>query len=283
MNSTVPHLLSLVTRRKVYRDISDGLKGLHHEQALMHPECLPNFIILGAPKSATTTLATILPRHQDIFFSRHKEPHFFGRGYVKGWDWYRKIFRPGRRHLLRGEASTMYASSVGSYRYAPELMHRYLPGVKLVYVARHPLDRLVSHWRHWKGRHPEFVDFEDILSNWRARNRLVGCSSYYARIQEYRKFFPDDQIHCLTFEDLIAQPVLTLSALLTFLGAPARPDLLLDDGHLPIHNEAGDKGRIFVEVPEWPAGMRQKMVDLLRPDAESFLAFIGKPTNYWKW
>jgi hypothetical protein len=283
VNSVLPHLLPLVSRKKVYRAISDGLKGLHHEEASKGRSYLPNFIIIGAAKSATTTLATILPRHPDIFFCRHKEPKFFGRCYDKGWDWYRKIFLPGEGCALRGEASTMYASPLGSFRYTPELMHLYLPDVKLVYIVRHPLERLVSHWRHLKGRHPEYVSFDRILSKRSAAKRLIGCSSYFTRLQEFRQFFPDQQIHCLTFEDLLADPAAVLASLLNFLGATAQPQWLLEDGALPRVNEAGQKGRAYVPAPLWPPEMRSRMVDLLRPDAESFLSYIGKPLSYWTW
>ncbi|MGB5134610.1 MAG: sulfotransferase [Prochlorococcaceae cyanobacterium] len=283
MNSLTPFILAKIARKQVYRNILDGLNGLHQQEVHRGQGYLPNFIIIGAAKSATTTLATILPRHPDCFISHPKEPKFFGRRYDRGWSWYRKIFRPGRGYLLRGEASTMYASPLGSFRYTPQLIHHCLPDVKIVYVVRHPLDRLVSHWRHLKGRRPGFVRFDQILSKRHPSKLLIGCSSYYARIQEFRRFFPDDQIHCLTFEDLISEPTLVLSALLKFLGAPILPDFLLDEGRLPVVNEAGDKGRTYVGLPEWPVGMRKKVVDLLRPDAESFLSYIGKPQDYWTW
>ncbi|MCP9927996.1 sulfotransferase [Cyanobium sp. CH-040] len=281
--SFLPRFIPLLPRNKVHRKIEQGLRGLHENQARKGAHYLPNFIIIGAAKSATTTLATILPRHPDIFLSRPKEPKFFGRRYAKGWRWYRKIFRPGRGFMFRGEASTMYASTLGSFRYAPRLIHRYLPDVKIIYVVRHPIDRLVSQWRHLKGRRPDYVDFQDILSNRRARDLLLGCSKYFSRIEEFRKYFPDDQIHCITFEDLIEDPSRVLSDLLTFLGASARPELLLDDGRLPRVNEAGDKGRAFVEVPDFPAKMRNKIANLLKPDAELFLDYIGKDPDYWVW
>lgn len=38
---------------------------------------LPNFMIVGAPKAATTTLASLLSDHPEVFVSRKKELHFF--------------------------------------------------------------------------------------------------------------------------------------------------------------------------------------------------------------
>ena len=37
----------------------------------------PNFFIIGAPKCGTTSLATWLGSHPQIYFSPNKEPHYF--------------------------------------------------------------------------------------------------------------------------------------------------------------------------------------------------------------
>jgi hypothetical protein len=162
-------------------------------------------------------------------------------------------------------------------------MHQYLPNLKIVYVVRHPLDRLVSQWRHLKGRRPDYVAFEDFLSSRHAAQLLIGCSRYYERINCYRHFFPDSQIHCLTFEDLLADPVAVLNGLLSFLGVAAGSEALLDQGALPRVNQAGEKGREFIPCPHWPALLRNRVIELLRPDAEAFLGYVGKPPNYWPW
>ncbi|MFQ6537130.1 MULTISPECIES: sulfotransferase domain-containing protein [Aphanothece] len=277
-------LLGSVRVSPLHRATAEGLQGQHRQRALVVRRILPNFIIIGAAKSATTTLTTILPRHPQIFISRPKEPKFFGRHYAKGWMWYRKLFLPGRGYPLRGEASTMYASALPEFRCAPALMQRYLPDLRIVYVVGHPLDRLVSHWRHLRGRKPDFVAFEDFLSNRHAANLLIGCSSYHARISDYRAHFPEAQIHCMTFEDLLADPADELARLLAFLGAASvAPEQLLDDGSLPAVNKAGEKGRTLVPSPRWPPELRRQVIDRLRPDAEAFLASIGKATDYWRW
>ena len=118
--------------------IQQGLNDEHASLALQHTDSLPNFIIIGAAKSATTTLTTILPKHPDIFISKPKEPKFFGRYYSKGWDWYAKRFSDGQGLALRGEGSTMYTSQMKAFKDTPELMHRHLPKLKLIYIVRHP-------------------------------------------------------------------------------------------------------------------------------------------------
>ncbi len=280
----IPQELPLGLNRQLRKAIDAGLRGDHQAEVDQLGRRLPNFIIIGAAKSATTTLTTILPRHPDFFISRPKEPKFFGRRYNKGWSWYGRLFREGRSFRLRGEGSTMYASELSSYRHTPELMHRYLPDLKLVYVVRDPLERIVSHWRHRRGRQSRTRSFEGLMESRHLRKLVVGCSLYYERIQAFRAFFPDSQIHCLTFEDLVGDPRATLARLLHFLGASTSDqhlDLLLDNGSLPRVNEAGDKGRELVASPQWTPRLRQSVLAEVGPDAQRMLAYMGKPADSW--
>jgi hypothetical protein len=121
--------------RQLRQAIEAGLRGEHQAEVEALGRRLPNFIVIGAAKSATTTLTTILPRHPDFFISRRKEPKFFGRRYDKGWAWCGRLFKAGRHCKLRGEGSTMYASALHSFAQAPALMRRYLPNLKLEYVC----------------------------------------------------------------------------------------------------------------------------------------------------
>lgn len=262
--------------------IKAGLDGEHQSEVDAIREYLPNFIIIGAAKSATTTLTTILPRHPDFFISKPKEPKFFGRYYSKGWPWYAKIFKAGKDKAFRGEGSTMYASRLGSFNHTPALMKRYIPELKIIYIVRHPLDRIVSQWRHVKGRQANCGGFDQLMRSNHLRRLVVGCSLYYQQLERFKHSFPDSQIHCLTFEDLISQPRPTLKGLLNFLGAAPKVGKLLDAGELPRVNEAGDKGRDMVPKPEWPSGLRRRVVRLIQPDSERLLAYMKKPADYWQ-
>ena len=163
-------------------------------------------------------------------------------------------------------------------------MSIYLPDVKLIYIVRHPLERIVSQWRHYSspGRHPNCADFSALMSDHRLRTLIVGCSMYYKRLNQYRKFFPDDQIYCMTFEDLLDSPRSSLRKMLKFIGARPKTRKLLDaDGSLPKDNQAGAKGRGHVDVPEWTPSVRQQVTRIIQPDAERMLEYMGKPRDYW--
>tara|TARA_B100000902_G_C27241449_1_gene880191 strand:- start:415 stop:1233 length:819 start_codon:yes stop_codon:yes gene_type:complete len=263
--------------------IQQGLEGKHLDVVDQYRDVLPNFIIIGAAKSATTTLTTILPKHPDIFISKPKEPKFFGLNYNRGWEWYASLFMPGKSLAARGEASTMYASRLIKYNNTAELMHLYLPKLKLIYIVRHPLDRIVSQWRHRKGRNPNTPDFNVAMKNPYYQRLIIGCSMYYKRLSEFRKFYPDEQIHCLTFEDLLNRPRHTLKKILLFLEVDQRHENMLNqDKKVPLVNEAGEKGREYVEKPEWVEEIKEEVVKKIRPDARKMLAYMGKPRTYWK-
>ena len=157
-----------------------------------------------------------------------------------------------------------------------------MPDLKLIYLVRHPLDRIVSQWRHYRGRNPNSANFDELMKNRHLRRLIVGCSMYYQRLLAFREFYPDDQIHCMTFEDLLAAPKQSLRKTLKFLGVKPQVKRMLDhNGHLPRENEAGAKGRDHVEKPEWNAEIKAKVLRKIQPDAEQMLAYMGKPLNYW--
>ena len=267
------------------RLVRKGIAGHHDEQVeKLRQSCsLPNVIIIGAAKSATTTITDILPRHPDCFVSKPKEPKFFGRYYSKGWDWYGSRFSAGSGKSIRCEGSTMYSSSLPFYKNTPALLHRCIPDAKLIYIVRNPLDRIVSQWRHVKGRQQNIASFDEIMSDKKLKRLIVGCSLYYHQLQRFRQFFPDDQIHCLAFEDLVASPKVTLKTLLSFLQIPTSVGKLLDDGKLPRSNEAGDKGRLFVPPPNWAAHVKDDVLSYLREDSCAILDYLGKPSSFWSY
>ena len=78
--------------------IQKGLNDAHAALVQQHTGSLPNFIIIGAAKSATTTLTTILLTIQ-IFYKNQKISCFLGAT-GKGRDWYASRFSEGQGSAL---------------------------------------------------------------------------------------------------------------------------------------------------------------------------------------
>ena len=211
------------------------------------------------------------------------EPKFFGRHYLRGWEWYANQFEADPRRPLRGEASTMYSSSYGTYARTPELIHHHLGPIPLIYLTRHPLRRIESHWRHWRGRSKHCPPFDQLLRSPRLKQRIVEASLYHQQWQRYRRWFPHESMLSITTEELSDHPQTSLQRILSFIGATPDCSRLLENGELPLMNPAGSKGRREVAAPRWNDDLKQQTIALIRPDSERFLASTGRPNSTWAW
>jgi hypothetical protein len=76
----------------------------------------PNFFILGAPKCGTTSMATWLSEHPEIFMSTPKEPHYYNTDHknrkITNYHHYLSFFKKATSaHKIIGEASVWYLLS----------------------------------------------------------------------------------------------------------------------------------------------------------------------------
>jgi hypothetical protein len=176
---------------------------------------LPTFLIIGAMKAATTSLHYYLSLHPEIFMSKWKELRFFvaPRNWDRGVDWYRSHFVTGKRQ--RGEASPQY-SNFPIFSGVPERMHSVVPGARLIYVVRDPLERLVSHYMHEVCAGRESKDFQSAVFE-SPSNRYIFRSSYYCQIEQYLPRYPLSRILILTSEELQANRNDALRKVFNFL------------------------------------------------------------------
>jgi len=107
---------------------------------------IPDFVIIGAMKCATSTLHDQLARIDGISMTEPKEPNFFSDelNWAKGMGWYESLFESMPVDDLKGESSTHY-TKLPTYPLCIPRMHEHLPNAKLIYVMRDPIDRIVSY------------------------------------------------------------------------------------------------------------------------------------------
>ena len=181
----------------------------------------PDFIIIGAMKSGTTTLYEYLCRHPRIHVCTPKEPQFFSRAhvYARGVAWYRALFANARDDQRCGEASTCY-TRWPYYDGVPARIAAHVPGARMIYLMRHPVERAYSHYRHlmqqrlkW-GQEP-LISFDRALAS---INEIIDTSRYMNQIERYLQCFPRGQLLLLTLDDLRADAPRTLATVQRFLG-----------------------------------------------------------------
>jgi hypothetical protein len=181
---------------------------------------LPNFLIVGAARAGTTSLARYLEVHPDAFIPLMKEVDFFDRedNYRRGVDWYRSHFAGGAGKTAIGEASPYYMLIPD----AVPRMASLLPDARLIVLLRNPVDRAYSHYwmrRCWKVEKRGFrtAVTEESAGSARVPEYLPG-GMYCAQLKHICKYYPRDAVHIVLFEDLRRDPGLVFAEACRFLG-----------------------------------------------------------------
>lgn len=179
-----------------------------------------DFIIIGAMKCATTTLQKQLVAQPGIFMTEPKEPNFFGddEQYAKGIQWYQSLFSSAQNNDLCGEASTQY-SKLPTYPHTVERLYKHYPEVKLIYMMRHPIDRLISQYIHeWTlNQISREIKINRAIDQ---HPQLIAYSQYSNQLKPYLEAFGPQQILPMFFERFCAYPQEELERVCQFIGYP---------------------------------------------------------------
>jgi len=189
---------------------------------------MPNFFIIGAAKSGTTSLYYRLKQHAQIYMTPTKETNFFAfegeslnftgvkvnestKSYQKEIITdiysYRQQFNNINQEVAIGE-------SCPSYLYIPKAaknIKHYTPQAKIIVILRDPIDRAYSNFLHNIRERSEYYD--DFLQaidaeSWRIANgwwwgfHYVQTSLYYEQLKRYFEIFDRSQIKIILFSQL---------------------------------------------------------------------------------
>lgn len=182
---------------------------------------LPDFVIIGAMKSATSSLYMQLVEQPGIFMCTPKEPNFFSddEQFSKGMDWYSALFTPAEKGCLLGEASTHY-TKLPTHPKAVERLKRHLPNARFVYVMRHPVDRLVSHYMHEWSTGVYNCDIDEAINRY---PELIAYGNYAMQLKPYLDTFGRDAVLPVFFDHLIREPQAELERVCKFIGYQGKP------------------------------------------------------------
>lgn len=183
---------------------------------------VPDFVVIGAAKSGTTSVWRWLRTLPDCFVASPKEIDFFcsDEQWRRGVAWYRAQFAEARPDQPTGEVSpncTMPDRAAS----AAERLARTAPGARLVFLARDPLERLRSQYRHEVQRGRERRSLAEAVAA--TDSPYVLRSLYSACLDPYFAAFPPDRIAVIRFEDLVDDEASGWTSLLRFLGLEVRP------------------------------------------------------------
>jgi sulfotransferase family protein len=214
----------------------------------INPSNMPNFFIIGAGKSGTTSLYHYLKQHPDVFMSAVKEPLFFafagqhvtwaGPGAEKlasraitSLEDYQALFHEGFGRTALGEASSAYLY----YPAAAERLRRLVPEAKLIVILRCPADRAYSNWLHARRTGGEPIsDFaraldaepERISAGWSHFFHYRAKGWYFRQLSHWMSVFPREQFLLNLYEDLQQDPAQLMRRIFQFIGVD--PDVSVD-------------------------------------------------------
>ena len=279
---------------------------------------MPDFMIIGAAKSATTSLHHYLNQHPQILMSRDRWTRFFhidagppnfvklaaqfGREHVKEsitryrmmchdgvpktFDQYLEQWPDAQPGLILGESSPTYL-----YHYqAHKRIKARFSDVKLIVVLRQPADRAFSHFkmdfrRGWVKdnafREALHKEPKQILHFWWGMRQYFRQSIYAPRIIHLQKLFGSRQVKIMFYDDLQADSQAFLKDLLNFLGVD--PDFKIDTSQE--HNSASIDDRAKVSEIG-PAGnfdpeLRNQLTQIYRADIEKVEKLTGRDLSHW--
>lgn len=198
-------------------------------------DLLPDFLVIGAGKSGTTSLNEYLNQHPNIFMAK-KEPNFFAyetinpdhyedendRSYyyqsVYQLDDYKALFKNALANQLKGEVSNTYMSDEPAWR----SIKKHVPKAKMIAILRHPADRLFSRYSHLvrEGykKPNSFEEFFDRDSYWWKRADLINEGFYYQKLKPYFDNFPRENFRVYLYEDFISKTDEVVKDIFEFLG-----------------------------------------------------------------
>jgi Sulfotransferase family len=201
---------------------------------------LPDFFIVGQPKSGTTALYQMLRRHPQIFMPDNKEPWFFAAelqtrtpprpaGTPHSLCEYAALFAGAQPDQRVGEATPLYLWS----RTAAQAIAETVPGARIIAILREPASLL-------RSLHLQFVETyietePDLrsaleLEGPRREGRHVPRHTYWPQalaysehvryveqLRRYHERFPPERVLVLIYDDYRRDNAATVRTVLRFL------------------------------------------------------------------
>jgi LPS sulfotransferase NodH len=198
---------------------------------------MPNFFIVGAARSGTTSLDRYLSQHPEIFITSRKDAHFFAtehfprtgtgdevmnRKIMRDKAEYTQLFAGVTVEKAIGESSAFYLCLSGT---AERIAHA-VPNAKIIMILREPVARAYSSYMLLARDGRETLSFEEGLSR-EAERKQQGfepmwwyreLSLYSSQVQRYLDVFGRDQVKVLLYDELFTNPGQALREVFAFLG-----------------------------------------------------------------
>lgn len=223
-------------------------------------EIWPNFFIVGAPRSGTTSLYEYLRQVPGIYMSPVKEPRYFDAvdhfapfapKPIRSKAKYLRLFKNVKDEALVGEASPSYLMDLE----APKRIHSVAPHARIIMILRDPVEQIYSAYLLHRRAGFQRLPFHEAV-----KLDLYQKPAFYTQsVKRYCEIFGADRVKILIFEEFIGDTPGGVRGILRFLGAEAEPPASVGE----IHN--------FFGVHRWRWSRLATQNSLARNAARRFL------------
>ena len=244
---------------------------------------LPDFLIIGAQRSGTSTLYEYITRHDGVARAARKEVHFFDTYFDNGLDWYRAQF-PFRDQRLTGEASPSYLF----LPFVPARVKAALPSAKLIVILRNPIDRALSSYHHRARKKTETRPLEVALSPEQLRpwpdvvamlskpvvtaderHSYLARGLYADQLEMWLKYFPREQLLVLPAEAFFKDTMPVMNRVCDFLSIPGW------SGDAAMQGWVKERYS-YQRYAEMGDELRRNLAELFRPHNERLYRLVGE-------
>jgi hypothetical protein len=238
----------------------------------------PNFFIVGAPKSGTSSIYTYLKKHPQVFLAK-KEIFYFCHDLTFRTPKLREsvflsYFSDAKNQKAIGDAASIYLLSSGSAKEIKEFQ----PEAKIIMILRNPVQMVYSiHSElYYTGDEP-IENFENALNaeSSRRAGELIPpyhrgpleamfystVAKYYEQVLRYKNVFPDDKLHIILYDDFIANPEVEYRKVLKFLEL----DDFVPDSFEVVNSNKGPRSRLFLSFLVKPPDFIKSIGKVLFP------------------
>ena len=206
---------------------------------------MPNFFLVGAARSGTTSLDRYLSQHPEIYITSRKESHFFAANHfpctdpednglskniIRDKEQYIQLFAHAAGAKAIGESSVYYLC----FPDTAERIAQTVPDAKIIIVLREPVARAYSAYMHLVRDGRETLGFAEGLNREEERKQqgfepmwwYKELSLYYHQVKQYLEVFGRQRVKVLVYEEFSANPESVLRDVFSFLGV--KQDVIVD-------------------------------------------------------
>lgn len=244
---------------------------------------LPDFFVIGAVRSGTTSMYHYLDQHPSIVKSAYDELGFFDDNFKLGWAWYRSLFPTSmkKKRIKNKTGRFLTFDDTPFYIYNETVAKRikqFFPDGKIIVLLRNPIDRAYSNYflgvqmgdekRSFDEVVLEEIDhikqYDEIQIDEYLSQSYLGRGLYAAQLEIWFKHFQRENILIIKSEDFSIKTSEIMEQVFEFLNLSKYKIKNVQKSNVAEYPDMKEKTRDVLR--EFFTPYNEKLYDMLKID-----------------